>query len=361
MRAGSVLGEAWRDLVSGTTRAGVFALVFVIGVGLIGVIDIRSMVAILQGAAQFRAAGASVQTLTAPSMVDGLRCDELAGTGALNHAGALRRAAPVTILNLPANPVTVIEATPGLVTMLPVIAQPVQTDPAITGGVWLSADLARVLGATPGTIIHTASGDTVVAGVYTWRDDGRARDLGYTMITPVPADGSFDQCWAEIWPADGTASGLPYLSLTGNTTHAKVTVGQLNTTLGATYDTANLLAHRLTAPAPWAAALIGLALGYLAIQLRRLEIASALHACVPRADLLWTHLVETAAWTLSAGLVTATGLLWAARLDNPDPGFAVWIDGLRIAAAGAAASLLGTSGAVITTRENHLFRFSKDR
>ena len=361
MRAGSVVSEAWRNLVSGTTRAGVFAVVFILGIGLIGVVDLRSMVTILAGADQFRAAGASVQVLKGPGMVDGQRCDALSGTGAVNRAGALRKAASVTILNLPASPVTVIDATPNLVAMLPMIAQPVQTGADVPGGVWLSADLAQVLGAAPGTVIHTAAGDAVVAGVYTWRDDGRARDLGYALVNPVPADGVFDQCWAEIWPADGNLAGLSYMSLTRDPAQAQVTLGQLNTTLGTTYDAASLLAHRLTAHAPWVAAVIGLVLGWVAVRLRRLEVASALHARVPKADLMWSHLLEAVAWAGAASVITAAGLVWAARIGNPDPGWAVWLDGVRIIVVGAAATLLGTIAGVATTREKHLFRYSKDR
>jgi hypothetical protein len=362
MRAASVCSEAWRNIVTGTTRAGLLGLVFVAVVGLISLADVRTVVSVLQGAAQFRAAGAGVRALSAPGAVDGRRCDALSGTGAIDHAGAIRQGDPVRILNMPSSQITVIEATPDLIGMLPVIARPVVADDTIESGVWLSADLAGMLGATPGTVLHTASGDATVAGVYTWPDDGRARDLGYALIAPVPPDGAFDACWAEVWPAGDEAGGLVFMSVAGSTQQqARVSTGQLNMSLGTSYDATRLLTTRLTGPAPWVAALVGLALGYAAIRARRLEIASALHARVRRSDATWQQVLEALAWVLASSAIVACGLLWAARLGNPDPGWSTWITGIRIVAAAAASTILGTLLGVTSTREHHLFRYSKDR
>ena len=67
---------------------------------------------------------------------------------------------------------------------------------------------------------------------------------------------------------------------------------------------------------------------------------------------------------LRAGFHLVTHLVWpivGRPTRQPDPGSAVWIDGLRIVVAGAAASLLGAVLAVMTTHENQLFHYSKDR
>jgi hypothetical protein len=360
MRARAVVGEAGRNVVTGTTRAVVFAVVFLALVGGLAVADVRAVVAVLRGAADFRAAGATVDVLKADAAVDGRRCDALTGTGTVT-AGAFRRGGAVQILAMPAAQITVIEATPGLIRLLPVIAQPVQVDPAVAGGVWVSADLATTLGATPGRVIATADGVATVAGVYTWADDARARDLGYAIITPVPADGTFDQCWTETWPSDPGLAGLAYLSLTNPQPMGQVASGQLNTSLGTTYDTGARLHDRLTRPVPWVAAVAGCLLGYVAVRTRRVENASALHARVPKADLAWQHLLEAAVWAGGSTVILAAGLLWAARLGNPDPGWTTWWTGLRTVLAGSAAVGLGVLAAVLTTREKHLFRYAKDR
>jgi len=111
----------------------------------------------------------------------------------------------------------------------------------------------------------------------------------------------------------------------------------------------------------WAAGLAGLVLGYMGVRIRRLKVASSLHAGVPKPHLAWQHLVETAIWALSATIVASAGLLWAARAGNPDPSVAIWTIGLRTVTAGAIASLIGAVIAVATTKESHLFKYFKDR
>ena len=361
MRASSVVSEAWRNLISGTTRAGLFALVFIAAVGALAWVDVRSVVGIVEGADQFRAEGATVQVLKSDSNIDGRRCDALSGTGALSTAGAVRQGTPIRILAMPASQITVMEVTPGLMAMLPTIAQPMQTTTDDQAGVWLSADLATVLGATPGRVVQTSVGEAMVAGVYTWPDDGRARDLGYAVIAPVPADGAFSQCWTEIWPTDPNLQGLSYVSLSSSDPGVQATLGQLNTSLGTTYDAASLLSARLTRQAPLAGIVIGVVAGYVSIRIRRLEIASNLHARLPRTDLVWQHLLEALVWVGSASIITTAGLLWAARWGNPDPSLATWFIGCRTVLAAAASALIGVLAGVMTAREKHLFRYAKER
>ena len=361
MRARSVWGEAWRNLVTGTSRAGALAAVFALAFGLLAFADVRSVATILQGARTFQDAGAAVAVLKSGTpAVDGGRCDATAGTGAIRAAGALRTGEPTTFAVMPSAHVATVEATPGLLGLLPVVARPVGRDPRGAGGVWLSADLAAALGAAPGATLQTSSGPATVAGTYTWPDDGRARDLAYTVITPVPAVGPFTQCWAQTWPA-GDGSNLIFTTLTPAGTAAQVTLGQLNSTLGLRYDTQRLLDGRLTAATPWVAVGVGLVLGMAAIRARRLEIASSLHARVPRMDLTAQHVVEAAAWAASASLIVAAVLTWAARSGSPGPGWTtVWDVGLRTVAAAVAATVLGTVAGLALTRERHLFRYTKD-
>jgi len=360
MLPSSILSEAWRNTISGTNRAVLFAALFMVTIGLIAFMDVRSVVTILQGAAQFNTAGATVQVLTAASSIDGQRCNNLTGVGQISQAGAIRKGTSVTVLNMPGTPVSVIEVTPGVIAMLPSIGQPTHTGTSSAGGVWLSADLAQMLGAIPGTLIHTSVGITTVAGVYTWPDDGRARDLGYVMVTPVPPDGVFDQCWTQIWPPDQNLGGLTYMALNSGG-GMQATFNQLNTTLGSTYNPTSLLNSRLTAHAAWVASIIGLALGFAATRIRRLEIASTLHAGMTKTDLACQHVTETLAWTICASLITAAGLLWAARIGNPDPDPTTWQTGVRSILAAASSTPIGTITAITTTREQHLFQYSKDR
>lgn len=362
MLPASVLTEAWRDFLTGTSRALLWAGVFLATVGLVAVFDVRSVVTVIQGAASFQQTGGATQVLAAQGQIDGQRCQALSGVGGIASAGAVRQGTPVVALNMPSTPIGVVEATQGVIDMLPVIALPYEANSSVSGGVWLSADLAQMLGAAPGNVIHTADGTATVAGVYTWPDDGRSRDLGYAMVVPVPPEGVFDQCWAQVWPPDVDLANLLFDAANGDVTPGNgVKMGQLNVSQGATYDAARLLASRPTRQAGWAGGTIGLVLGYAAVRARRLEVASSLHAGVPKPHLAWQHLLETAIWTLGVSMITAAGLLWAARLGNPDPSWTTWTAGLRTIAAGAAGTLIGAVLGVVTTREKDLFRYTKDR
>jgi hypothetical protein len=361
MRASSVGSESLRNLLSGTTRAVIFVLVFCVSIGVVASVDVRMMVSIVRDAAQFRAAGASVQVLKAQESIDGRRCEALAHTDALLHAGAIRRGDSLQIASLPTSWITVIEVTPGVLGMLSTIAQPVKVSTNDVLGVWLSADLAEVLGAAPGRVIQTTSGPVMVSGVYTWPNDGRSRDLGYSVIASVPSSGLFEQCWTEIWPSDQTLNGLSYMALNGSVQHSQIETKQLNSSLGVSDDLEVLYGNRLTAYAPWVSTAIGFGLGYVSVRLRRLEIASALHARVGRVAIMWQYLIETLIWASGACLIIAAGLLWVSFVDNPYPDWMIWRAGLRILGAGLSACILGVVVVVSTTFEKHLFRFSKDR
>ncbi len=364
MRASSVCSEAWRDVVTGTGRPGLLAVLFLLVVGGVAAADVRAVVGVLDSAEQFRRSGAAVQVLEAGAdgggAVDGAACDALAGTDGVQAAGALRLAEPTRVATLPAQDLTTYEVTPGLLEVVREAGGRTAADAGATGGLWLSADLAEVLGTRPGDEVLTRSGPATVAGVYRWPEDGRARSLGFAVLAPVAAGGAFTQCWAQTWPVDEDVTGLLYTGARAGRT-ADATVAQLNPALGAAHPTPDLLAARATALAPVAAAVAGLALGFGSTRVRRLEIASALHARVPRSHLTWQHLLETVAWLAAASLVAAAALVWVAGVGNPGPAWPTWVAGSRTLGAGAAAVVLGTLAGVAATRERHLFRYFKER
>ncbi|MFC8190042.1 hypothetical protein ACFUMH_00115 [Cellulomonas sp. NPDC057328] len=353
MRVSSVLSEAWRDLVTGTTRAATLALVLAVGAGALAVLDARATVDVLRHAADFRAAGASTWVLEDRANVDGARCDGLTGVAGM-RAGAVRQGDGLRARALPSSLLTVWEVTPGLLGAA--LGRPVDAGP----GLWLSVDLAETLGVTAGGTLATTSGDARVAGTYTWPDDGRARSLGYAVVAPVAATGTFDACWAHTWPPDADTAALLHFT-TGSATTSQPSLRQLNASLGEQMDVPGLLAARVTRWAPAAATVLGLALGWVGVRARRLQVAAALHARVPRAHLAWQLLVEAAGWVAVAAVVAAAACGWAAAAGNPDPGGGVWLGALRTVGAGCGAALLGTLTAAVTTRERHLFRYFKDR
>lgn len=356
IRAASVVSEAWRNVATSTTRATLFAAVLVVVVGALAAVDVRAVVGVIEGARAYRDAGASVQILEAAGQVDGARCEALARVDGVNAAGALRSGEPVRALNLPSSELNGFEATPGLLGVL-------DRGRVAGTGLWLSADLAEALGATAGDSIETSAGPARVGAAYPSPDDGRDRALGYAAVAPVPATGLFDSCWVEIWPVDPeTATLLRTTVVADPSSEVQPAQKQLNSRLGATYDASAEFRERLTEPAPIAAAVLGLALGFVAIRLRRLELAAALHARVPRAALTWQVLLETAAWTGAAVVVTVPVLWWLARgAGSPADQLSTWILGMRTVLAGAGAVLVGAVAGALATREKHLFRYFKER
>lgn len=359
MRLRSVLSESLRNLASGTTRAALFALVLVGLVGALALADVLATVDVLQQAERYRSSGSAVHVLEVAGGVDGTRCAALAGASGVVAAGAIRQADTVRALALPATRLTTWEVTPGLVDLLPHVDAHVSADDDVPG-VWYSRDLAETLGAVPGREIATADGPVATAGVFAWPDDGRARTLGYSALAPVAATGVFDQCWVHVWPIDPDAATLVYIAADPTKTEL-VTVTRLNSSLGSHFDTRAMLERRPTRYAPWAAVVVGLALGLAAVRLRRLEIAAVLHARVRKAHVAWQMMLETLAWVAAGAAIMAAGIAVAARLDNPGPGMFTVLVGARTIVAGSAAVLLGALLATLLTRERHLFRYSKDR
>jgi hypothetical protein len=340
---------------------GVFALIFILLVGLIAAADVNAVAGVVRQVVGFRAAGASVLTLKAEQSVDGQRCSRLMGVGAITGAAALRPGQPVTLAAMPSSPVTGVEATPDLLALLQTIAQPITIDPGTSAGIWLSADVASLLQAQPGDTVPTSAGPVQVAAIYTWPDDGRGRDLGYAMVTPVAADGVFSQCWIETWPLSDTVTNLLNLSVINPNPDNPATINQLNTSLGLQLDGQALLDKRLTAQAGWVAGIAGLLLGFTATRSRRLEIADALHVGITRTALLWQQLLETVIWVTASLIIVAAALLWLVGALGQEPAWAIWLTGLRAVIAAAATTLLGALLGASSAREKNLAHYAKDR
>lgn len=354
MRAGSVATEAWRNVLTGAARAGVLALMLVVLVGGLAVADVRAVVDVLRGAADYRATGASIQVIDAPGQVDAERCEALERIGGIVSSGALREGEAIRMLNLPSSDLTSYEATPGLAAVLRADGN--------AYGVLLPDDLAGTLGAAPGDAVATDRGSAQVGATYPYPSDGRARSLSYAAVEVVPAEGVFDACWAEVWPASERTSGYLRSAINPDPdTEQQPRLGSLNPRLGATYDAPALLAERLTRLAGWLALIMGGVIGAMGVRMRRLELAAALHARVPRGSLAWQIVTETALWAGAATVICAVAVMAAGTWASPDPGWAVWSLGLRVVGLGFIGALLGAVAASAATRERHLFRYFKER
>lgn len=356
MRPSTILSEAWRDIRSGALSSALRAVVFAVLVGGLAIADTMAIDDVHDGADRYRSAGGATHVLEAPGMVDGVRCESLTRASGVVAAGALREAGQIAFAVLPSMRVSVHEATPGLASL--VIGGDLEAS-----GVVISEAVADRISVAAGARAMLIDGtSTQVAGVFPHPADGRSSLLEFATIAPVPAIGTFDQCWIEIWP-DGTAdsSVLHYalaatVGADGSDTQAGI--GQLNATLGRTYDTGQLLADRVTRHADAAAVVVGLGLGAMSVRLRKIAIASMRHSGVPARAAVLQLAVETL-WWASIGAVLA--LTAAALVGGADPSFAMPLQALRIVAVGAAATVLGSMASAALVRERHLFAYFRNR
>ena len=355
MRLSGIVSEAWRNLVSGTARAGWLALCAALVVAGVTVVDVFFVADLQSRAARVHAAAADVRVLT----VDGQQVDPKACRN-LNRApnttaGALRARDPITLSGVDAYPIPAWEATPELGRILGV------ADPS-AAGVWLSTELAGRLGVGPGSTLATREGPMRVGGVFPSPDDGRDTRLAYALVVPITAQRGFDECWARVWPVNPEVDELLRTSTFTRPDDTKtIVLGQLNNNFGSRFSPSTEFDARSTRWIGWCGVAAVFVLGLVAARLRRLEYASALHARQRKVDQLATAGVEALAWSVCAVLLAKAAIVGVALAVAPSE--ALLVAGLpdpviaAIPLAATAGMLLGVG----LVRERHLFRYFKER
>ena len=356
MRASSVLSEAWRNLSTGASRPLLVAFLAAAVLGGIAAVDVRTIVGLSAQATEFRDSGAAVNVMSAPGAISGQRCDALGDLPGVLGAGATRKAEEqASFLTEPRSGITTVEATVGLAGVLGVTS-------GSGAGAWLSDQAAESLGAGAGTTLPTSLGPLTVTAEYPYPSDASDRSLAYAVVAPVPATGEFDSCWVFVWPPSPAIDPLIRGTYDGDPAgQSTATFSQLNTRLGAVLDGPGMFDGRGSSRAPVVAAVCGLLLGAGTIRARRLELASALHAQVPKSALVTQVWLELFAIVLAAVVITLPFTYFLAADGNPDPLWPAWSAGLRAVAAGALSTLVGGGLAAAMTSEKRLFRYFKDR
>lgn len=365
MRWSSILSEAWRNTVSGTSRAVVFAAALTALVGGLATAQTLHTGSVMADAQRWHDAGASVHIVTAQGSIDGEQCEALASIPGVRAAGAVRAGDPMTLAALPSNELATLEASPGFGK----VVQLRQNSVSPSGGVWMSSDLAEDLaadGSPQSAAVRTSEGGTVtqevpIAGVYRHTEDGRAPLLARTIVTPVLARGSFDSCWVDVWPESKEIEQLITAPVRSNGDHTPEPQHQLlNSSLGTRFD----LPGRLNAIPSWAVLAAAVALGFVVgvvfARRRQLEAASALHAGVDKASLVVQMTVEFVYVTIATVIVCSPvmfGLSFVAAFFTP-PLFTM---GTAVVAAGCLAGLVGTVATSVRFREDKLFDLFKTR
>ncbi|MDR1187651.1 MAG: hypothetical protein LBK95_09385 [Bifidobacteriaceae bacterium] len=349
--------EAWRSLTSGTSRWLGLALAGAAVMAGLVVADGRAMAAQIAAAREYDERGATTWVAKAPGRIDGAVCEALAGLPNVRAAGAL---APdpkgLTTGQLPSNPVTAYRVSPAFPGLL--------AGNVAMGGVGLVASdqVMSTLGLEVGERLWTRAGSAAVAGAYAYPDDGRRTGMGWAVLQPSPSNEVFDECWARIEPSSqGAAQLLRTAARPSSGEDKSVEVAQLNTALGPPVDTVATFAGRPTGRLWVVAAAATSLMAAIWVRSRRLELASARHAGVPRSAAMAQIGLEALAWLLLAAVVSLPVVAaYATASDMDDAASLAWTLA-RVPLAGLAAGLLSAMATAGLVRPRRLFTYFKVR
>lgn len=352
MRVRSAASEAWRNLVTGTTRLALWSLLFVLVVVLLAGADSLVVSRLLTDAANYQASGASVVVVKAPAGIDGAVCESLTRVSSVNGAGAIRQTEPsIGLAALPGVAIPQWDATPGFQEIL-------AGRHMAKGSVLMSSAAAALSGLTPGTVLPTTSGPLWVDGLYSFPEDGRLPELGYAVVDQTPALGAFDQCWVDVWPQSDEVEALVRIVLRDNPSGStNVTFSQLNPTLGERFTGASQYSGRVTRFAPIVASFLAFLLGLASVTLRRTELATALHFGMTRPALVLQMTFEAMSWAV-VGTVLCAPVLVFASLSVSDAGTLRSASAATLALA-AVSVVFGAGAACFAVRERALFRYQR--
>ncbi|UAJ78693.1 hypothetical protein IT072_15860 [Leifsonia sp. ZF2019] len=356
MRLGAILREAARDIATGTTRFAGFSILLAIAISGLVSADGIAIARQIAEAEDFREAGGSTQILTAEGRIDPAQCERLGDLPDVVASGALRSDADkVRVSVLPNAPVPSFEVSPGFADVL-------SARSGNRSGTLISRDLALDVGAQVGESIATDRGSMTVASTFAYPSDGRRPGLGYAVLSITADPGGFDECWVTAWPQLTNVRALLFGTMTpGSDPASKPQISQLNTSHGLSVAGEAGFLGRLTRAAVPVAAMVGVGLGFVSVRLRRLQLASALHAGVRRVDLISTQLLQALAWASSAAVIgLALAGVTASFVPGEDQG-AVFeaVSGIPLAAAVGAVG--GAFVATLSAREKQLYRYFAER
>lgn len=367
MPLSGVTGEAMRDILSGTTHALLYAAALMALMLASAGAELFQLRSIGERIDDYVSSGASTYVVEYPGRIDARSCESLADAPGVHAAGAIRTAdSRISFAVLPSTSLPLLEATPGAVQAL--ASGNSRDTRALTSsessGIWLSGQAAETLGLASGQTARLADDTpTTIAGVYPSPEDGRSSNATYAVVQPVPQDGVFDECLVKAWPVPDSIESLALLSVgaVSDDGDNRPTVRQLNTRFGAGLDSSALFASRTTAWLPVLAGGVALALGFVAVWTRRLELASALHCGVLKPALVLQMMLETASWTLAATVLClplplAVMHLWAGSAPQQ-----IVVLTLRPMLATALGALAGATAGVLRVRERDLFAYFKRR
>lgn len=358
-----ILREAWRNAYAGVTHPMISMLVFVVVIGGLGAVQAFSVVQVNRDAEHWRAIGASTQIVQLAGRIDGARCDGLSKVPGIAASGAVREGPSLQLAALPSTTFSTFEGTPGLANVLGVR----KSEDTVRTGTWVSSDLAETLGISMSSALRldTVEGNSIgVSGEYNYPEDGRMPTLAYNVVSEVPSTGTFDSCWVELWPEDGALGALLTFPVSVNGLGADDStpkIQQLNASEGPTFNGP----ARLERIPSWlflgAGVLSGVSIGFTLTWVRRLELASALHAGISKISLCLQLMTESILSAVPAVFLSLSAVLLLVTTDNPGSPWPAYLVGAGVVISGFVAVLLGAVTSTLMVSEDRLFQYFKTR
>lgn len=357
MRWASILSEAWRDVISGASRALLWAVIVVMATGGAFAAELVQLKGLYVAADEYVSKGASINVFKAAGQINPAACEALNQVPGIRAAGAIRLVEDkVTLTALPSAPVPLAEVTPHFPDILKAQTAPVN-------GVIASEQVHAYTQVEPGHELDTRQGKIPVSGVYPYPEDGRVPGYGYLLLSPTNKGGGFDECWVDIWPESPEKTALLHTTLMASTGEERQTpqLSQLNPTLGSSFQAVKLYQQRITRFLPAAIGVVAMSVGFALVRIRRLDYAAALHARVPRHDMYLVILGQTLIWLLPtlAVLELLAVVMSTFIIGNLDSTALLLTN--RIIMVIPIAVILGLSVAWQFTKEKHFFRYFKNR
>jgi hypothetical protein len=355
MRLEAIAREAWRNVISGTSQSATLATILTIASCVALGTDIVAVSRLVDDANAFRDSGGSIMTIEAPGRIDGARCENLMWVDGVRAAGAvsLSRQQRMTPSALPGAPMMAADVTPGF---LDVLAADVDGGP----GVVLPREVTSVLGLSLGDPFVASEGTARIAGTYEYPNDGRRNGYGYLALNARSVNSVFDECWADTWPQNQDIRSLLLLTvLPGGDSDEPPSISQLNSSLGSTFLGNLHYRDRITRLNGVIIAAGTLVVAFVAIRVRRVELATTLHDRIRKRDLWAMLLIELTSWIVPPVILCMTiSSLFFSRINE---GYVGAVIGMRVSLSMLFGALLGVSFALVVTRERDLIRYAKER
>ncbi|MDR1448315.1 MAG: hypothetical protein LBI63_05115 [Candidatus Ancillula sp.] len=364
-----IVRESYRNWKTGTSKPVLFGFVLGIVIVLGIILQVRTLAVVIENAEIYHNSGASTQVLDAKDAVDANICDKLGNIDNIKSAGAIKTTdIKITPSSLPNGSIPLFYISPNFIAGLSLVSYDAKTP-----GVLLSETVQKRLGKTAGEYFMDTGGSRIyIRGVYQYPDDGRQAGLGYAILSLPPNNyaENFDTCLADIWPQNRNLNSALWLPLVGSssdsnsstnnvTSSQKVHLSQLNSKLGETYTQYDSYLDSLLPLTSFLVLIIALLFGFISMRVRRLEVASNIHAGLKKLDIIFITIFDAFPAVIFSSLLSLPVLLVVSQ--NILYETAVLVPYLKILLGSCVGFISGCVFAVILTREQHLFKYFKNR